>query len=269
MWDDFPPIYVPAFAMFQSSIPYTIEAPLNPRGGNLTPTSACAARASTPTCTRSRSRPRSKYIQDHRNQVIFDQAEVFRRGWAGEPPREIPDGFVPGWGPEDNYTTTFPRSYVIPAGARQRSAPAAKRLVDLLIGSGGRVTAGQGRRSPPSGTSYPAGLLRHRHAPAQARHRQLAARAGPGHHRPRRRPLRRPRRLEPGAHVGRDRRHAVGPSSRPSRPSASTPARPRASCPTAQHRPACWTRRTPRTCSRSTRCSARASRSRAWPTARC
>ena len=49
-----------------------------------------------------------KYIQDNRNQVIFDQAEVYRRGWAGEPLRDIPDGFVPGWGPEDKYTHDVP-----------------------------------------------------------------------------------------------------------------------------------------------------------------
>ena len=40
-----------------------------------------------------------KYIQDHRNQVIFDQAEGYRRGWAGEPLRDIPVGYVAGLGP--------------------------------------------------------------------------------------------------------------------------------------------------------------------------
>src|SRR4051794_18216570 len=33
VWDDFPPIYVPSFAMLQSSIPYTIEAPFSPGNG--------------------------------------------------------------------------------------------------------------------------------------------------------------------------------------------------------------------------------------------
>ena len=61
---------------------------------------------------------------------------------------------MPGWGPEDNYTTTFPRAYVIPAGARQRSAPAVKRLVDLLIGSGGRVTQAKAAVHR-GGKSYP------------------------------------------------------------------------------------------------------------------
>ena len=208
VWDDFPPIYVPAFAMFQSSIPYTIEAPLNPRGGNLTPAERVRRSGINTDVHEVAIKTTLKYIQDNRNKVLWDQAEVYRRGWAGEQPRTIPDNFVPGWGPEDNYTTTFPRAYVIPAGARQRSAPAVKRLVDLLLGSGGRVTQATAAFTA-GGNSYPAGSLRDRHAPAQARHRQLAAGARPGHHRPGGRPVRRPGGLEPRADVGRDGRHAA------------------------------------------------------------
>ena len=90
MWDDFPPIYVPSFAMLQSSIPYTIEAPLNPRGGNLAPAER-VRRAGIDTDVHEVAIKTSlKYIQDNRNQVIFDQAEVYRRGWAGEPLRDDP-----------------------------------------------------------------------------------------------------------------------------------------------------------------------------------
>src|SRR6478609_933656 len=136
VWDDFPPIYVPSFAMLQSSIPYTIEAPLQPSGTGAT----AIRRADIDTDVHEVAIKTSlKYIQDHRNEVIFDQAEVYRRGWAGEPLRDIPVGYVPGWGEEDKYGTTFPRSYVIPAGTGQRSAPAAKRVVDLLLASGARV----------------------------------------------------------------------------------------------------------------------------------
>ena len=158
VWDDFPPIYVPAFAMFQSSIPYTIEAPLNPRGGNLTPEERRRRSGINTDVHEVAIKTTLKYIQDNRNKVLWDQAEVYRRGWAGEQPRTIPDNFVPGWGPEDNYTTTFPRAYVIPAGARQRSAPAVKRLVDLLLGSGGRVTQATAAFTA-GGNSYPAGSL--------------------------------------------------------------------------------------------------------------
>ena len=152
VWDDFPPIYVPSFALLQSSIPYTIEAPLQPGSG-----STATRRADIDTDVHEVAIKTSlKYIQDHRNEVIFDQAEVYRRGWAGEPLRQIPDGYVPGWGPEDNYNTTFPRSYVIPAGARQRSAPAVKRLVDLLIASGGRITQAKAAFTAGGNTTPPA-----------------------------------------------------------------------------------------------------------------
>ncbi|PMR62413.1 peptidase [Verrucosispora sp. ts21] len=156
VWDDFPPIYVPSFALLQSSIPYTIEAPLNPRGTNLTPQERVRRSGINTDVHEVAIASSLRYIQEHRNQLIFDQAEVYRRGWAGEPLRDIPDGYVPGWGPEDNYNTVFPRAYVIPTGAGQRSEPAAARLVDLLIGSGGRVwQAKQSFRA--NGTSYPAG----------------------------------------------------------------------------------------------------------------
>jgi hypothetical protein len=139
VWDDFPPIYVPSFSMLQSSIPYTIEAPLNPRGGNLSTEERHRRTAINTDVHEVAIKTSLQYIQDNREQVIFDQAEGFRRGWAGEPLRDIPDGYVPGWGPEDNYNTTFPRSYVIPAGEGQHSDTAAARLVDLLVDSDGRV----------------------------------------------------------------------------------------------------------------------------------
>jgi hypothetical protein len=156
VWDDFPPIYVPSFSMLQSSIPYTIEAPLNPRGGNLTPAERARRSGINTEVHVVAIKTSLKYIQDNRARVIHDQAEWYRRGWAGEPLREIPDDYVPGWGPEDRYTTTFPRSYVIPAGARQHSVPAVKRLVDLIIGSGGRVTQATAAFTA-GGTNYPAG----------------------------------------------------------------------------------------------------------------
>ncbi|MDO3701752.1 M14 family zinc carboxypeptidase [Micromonospora sp. C28SCA-DRY-2] len=155
VWDDFPPIYVPSFAMLQSSIPYTIEAPLNPRG-NLTPQERVRRSGINTDVHEVAIRTSLRYIQEHRAEVLHDQAEVYRRGWAGEPLRDIPDGYVPGWGPEDDYRTTFPRAYVIPTGAGQRSEPAAARLVDLLIGSGGRVWRAK-QPFTADGRRYPAG----------------------------------------------------------------------------------------------------------------
>ena len=205
VWDDFPPIYVPSFALLQSSIPYTIEAPLQPGSG-----STATRRADIDTDVHEVAIKTSlKYIQDHRNEVLFDQAEVYRRGWAGEPLRQIPDGYVPGWGPEDNYNTTFPRSYVIPAGdapalrpGREAPGRPADRQRRPHHPGQGRL---HGRRQHLSRRN-----VRDQHPPAQARHRQFVARAGHRPDRPRRRPVRRPRGLEPGSDLGRDGRHPVG-----------------------------------------------------------
>ncbi|GAA3723423.1 M14 family zinc carboxypeptidase [Plantactinospora mayteni] len=155
VWDDFPPIYVPSFAMLQSSIPYTIEAPLNPRG-NLTPEEKVRRSGINTDVHEVAIKTSLAYIQEHRDQVLHDQAEVYRRGWAGEPLRKLPDGYVPGWGPEDDYRTTFPRAYVIPTGPGQHSETAAARLVDLLVGSGGRVWKAK-KDFRANGKSYPAG----------------------------------------------------------------------------------------------------------------
>ena len=227
VWDDFPPIYVPSFAMLQSSIPYTIEAPLQP-GHRRRPRSR---RADIDTDVHEVAIKTSlKYIQDHRNEVIFDQAEVYRRGWAGEPLRDIPVGYVAGLGPGGQVHHDVPalvrdpgrRAPALRAGRQAPRRPADRQRRPRDAGQGGLHRRRQ---------LLPRRLLHPRPAPAQARPRQLAARAGHRPDRPRRRPLRRPGRLEPGAHVGRDRRHAVGRAARPSRPSASTAACPSASLP--------------------------------------
>ncbi|MET0134831.1 MAG: peptidase M28, partial [Kibdelosporangium sp.] len=96
------------------------------------------------------------YVEANRGSLIANQIEIFRRGAAGEAQRYIPDGFVPGFGPEDRFTTKFPRAYVIPAGATQRSGVAAARLVDQLVAHDVRVRQAE-RPFALAGRSYPAG----------------------------------------------------------------------------------------------------------------
>ncbi len=81
---------------------------------------------------------------------------MFRRGAAGEASKQVPLDIVPGFGPEDVYTTTFPRAYVIPAGGRQRSVTAAARLVDHLIANDVRVEQAK-RAFSANGKHYPEG----------------------------------------------------------------------------------------------------------------
>ncbi|MEV7997097.1 peptidase M28, partial [Streptomyces sp. NPDC086077] len=82
------------------------------------------------------------YVRDKRRTLVADQIEVFRRGLAGAaqvPVSEETVPGVPGIGPEDVYTTTFPRAYVIPVGGGQRSPAAASRLVGHLLAGDVRV----------------------------------------------------------------------------------------------------------------------------------
>jgi hypothetical protein len=159
-WDDWPPIFTPQYAPFHGAVAsHTVEIPLRVNGSEYTSQPAAelqrrskintdiAAAAMTSTFS---------FVQQRREQMLADQIEVFRRGAAGEPSRATPSGTVPGFGPEDVYTTTFPRAYVIPAGGGQRSETAAARLVDHLTANDVRVQrATQAFRL--AGRTYPAG----------------------------------------------------------------------------------------------------------------
>ncbi|GGN41151.1 hypothetical protein FHR83_002920 [Actinoplanes campanulatus] len=151
-WDDWPPIFTPMYAMYQGAIGHTVEIPLRVNNADYTnlPVEELRRRARINTDVAAATIEAAlTYADTDRATLLADQIEQFRRGWAGEASPEIPDGFVPGFGPEDRYSTTFPRAYVIPAGT-----PAAARLVDHLIANDVRVTRARhdftanGRRYP-------------------------------------------------------------------------------------------------------------------------
>ncbi|MFF1417396.1 M14 family zinc carboxypeptidase [Streptomyces sp. NPDC058280] len=162
-WDDWPPIFTPQYMAFQGAVAtHTIEIPLRVNGTDYTnlPVEELRRRSAINTdIAGAAMRAALGYTLDHRASVIADQIETFRRGAAGEAQRPVSEETVPGVpgiGPEDVYTTEFPRAYVIPAGGGQRSAPAAARLVDHLIANDVRVEqARSGFRL--AGRSYPAG----------------------------------------------------------------------------------------------------------------
>jgi len=142
-WDDWPPIFTPMYSMYHGTIGHTVEVPLQVNGGayNTLPVEELRRRSAINVdVVEATIRGAISYADTNRSQLIADQIELFRRGWAGEAQRQIPDGYVPGFGPEDRYTTTFPRAYVIPIGSGQRSDAAAARLVDHLIAHDVRVT---------------------------------------------------------------------------------------------------------------------------------
>ncbi|MEV6300039.1 M14 family zinc carboxypeptidase [Actinoplanes sp. NPDC051861] len=136
-WDDWPPIFTPMYAMYQGAIGHTVEIPLqvNNAAYNSLPVEELRRRSGINTdVAEATIEAALTYSDTNRASLLAGQIEQFRRGWAGEPSPTIPDGFVPGFGPEDRYSTTFPRAYVIPDGT-----PAAARLVNHLIDHDVRV----------------------------------------------------------------------------------------------------------------------------------
>lgn len=158
-WDGWPPIFTAQYAMYHGAVSYTVEIPLqvNNAAYNELPVAELRRRSAINTDVSAASiRSTLDYVARHRDSLVDNQIELFRRGAAGERLRQLPDGFVPGFGPEDRYTTEFPRAYVIPAGTGQRSAVAAARLVDLLVDHDVRVRRAN-RDFALGGRRYPAG----------------------------------------------------------------------------------------------------------------
>lgn len=158
-WDDWPPIFTPMNVMYHGAVGHTVEIPLRVNRANYTdlPVSELRRRSAINTDVAAATiRAAITYTDANRDALIADQIELFRRGQAGEAQRFIPDGYVPGFGPEDRYSTTFARAWVIPSGPAQRSEVAAARLVDMLVDNDIRVTRAH-RGFELGGRSYPAG----------------------------------------------------------------------------------------------------------------
>ncbi|GAA3556782.1 M14 family zinc carboxypeptidase [Nonomuraea rosea] len=156
-WDDWPPIFTPQYAPFHGTVAaHTVEIPLTVNGAayNQLPVAELRRRSAINTDVAAAAiRATYGFVQARHDQLIADQIEVFRRGAAGEPSKTVPLGIVPGFGPEDVYTTTYPRAYVITG---ERSAPAAARLVDHLIANDVRVERAT-HAFRAGGRTYPAG----------------------------------------------------------------------------------------------------------------
>ncbi|MFE9644098.1 M14 family zinc carboxypeptidase [Streptomyces sp. NPDC006365] len=162
-WDDWPPIFTPQYAAFHGTVAaHTVEIPLavNNEEYDELPVAELRRRSAINVDVAGAAMDATlNYAQKHRASLIADQIEAFRRGATGAAqipvsPETVPG--VPGIGPEDVYTTDFPRAYVIPSGGNQRSATAAARLVDHLLANDVQVRrATKGFRL--GGTSYAKG----------------------------------------------------------------------------------------------------------------
>ncbi|MFD2396457.1 M14 family zinc carboxypeptidase [Prauserella oleivorans] len=111
-WDDWPPIFTPMYSIYHGAVGHTVEVPLrvNRAEYDRLPVDELRRRAGINTDVAAATISAAiEYTDSHRSELIADQIELFRRGWAGEPQREIPDGYVPGFGEEDRYSVEFPR----------------------------------------------------------------------------------------------------------------------------------------------------------------
>ncbi|MFD5100152.1 M14 family zinc carboxypeptidase [Streptomyces albidochromogenes] len=162
-WDDWPPIFTPQYMPFQGAVAaHTIEFPMqvNNRAYDTLPVAELRRRAAVNTdIAGAAMRATLAYTAERRSSVVADQIETFRRGAAGAAQvpvsaKTVPG--VPGIGPEDVYTTDFPRAYVVPAGRGQRSTTAAARLVGHLVANDVRVERAR-RAFRLGGRSYEAG----------------------------------------------------------------------------------------------------------------
>ncbi|WP_030599014.1 M14 family zinc carboxypeptidase [Streptomyces fulvoviolaceus] len=140
-WDDWPPIFTPQYAAFHGTVAaHTVEIPLqvNNDAYDSLPVEELRRRSAINVDVAGAAiRATLNFVQEKRTSLVADQIEVFRRGAAGAaqvPVSEETVPGVPGIGPEDVYTTDFPRAYVIPSGST-----AAARLVDHLVANDVRV----------------------------------------------------------------------------------------------------------------------------------
>ncbi|MFH0518905.1 M14 family zinc carboxypeptidase [Streptomyces sp. M41] len=141
-WDDWPPIFTPQYAVYHGTVAaHTVEIPLTVNNSAYTslPVPELRRRAAVNVDVAGAAlRATLDFVRSERTSLLADQIEVFRRGAAGAaqvPVSEKTVPGVPGIGPEDVYTTTFPRAYVIPP-----SGTAGARLVGHLLANDIRVT---------------------------------------------------------------------------------------------------------------------------------
>jgi hypothetical protein len=78
-----------------------------------------------------------EYVVANRSEMLYDEAERYRRGVEGEPRVAC---CPPPFDIDNNWMKEFPTAYVIPLGAGQRSDAEANRLVDWLLRNGIEVS---------------------------------------------------------------------------------------------------------------------------------
>ena len=120
-WDDWPPSYVPMFAMYDGAYGHTMETPYrDERGVDAHYWAVWGA---------------LKFVVENKDEMIHDQIEIFRRGFLDLLQQPIPPELLPSYPQyQDLMIQDFPAAHVIPAGAPFQVSPhQPARLIDFLL----------------------------------------------------------------------------------------------------------------------------------------
>ena len=122
-WDDWAPIFTPMYAMYHGAYGYTLETSYHGERGVAAHYAAVWGAL--------------KFVTENRKEMIWDQIEIFRRGFLDLDQVPISDELLAET-PYDQYneltTIDFPAAYIIPAEAPLQQNPhQAARLVDFLL----------------------------------------------------------------------------------------------------------------------------------------
>jgi hypothetical protein len=126
-WDDWPPSYTPMYGMYHGAYGHMLETPYrDERGVDAHYWAVWGA---------------LKFIAQNREGMIFDQIEIFRRGFLDLLQQPVPPELLPAYPQyEDLMIQDFPAAYVIPKDTPFQASPhQAVRIVDFLLFNGVRV----------------------------------------------------------------------------------------------------------------------------------
>jgi len=143
-WDDWAPSYTPMYAMFHGAYGHTLETSYHDeRGVDADFATVWGA---------------LKFVSENKEGMLYDQIEIFRRGYLDLLQQPIPPELLPEYPQyQELLLQDFPTAYVIPAGAPlQVSQHQAARLVDFLLFNGVRVEQAS-QSFVMDGVEYPEG----------------------------------------------------------------------------------------------------------------
>jgi hypothetical protein len=128
-WDDWPPIYTNQYAMLHGAYGLLLETPYRDERGVDADYAAVWGLL--------------KFIVENKKEMIYDQIEIYRRGFFDLPQVLIPDTLLAEtpWDQFNELTIQeFPAAYVIPADPPfQQSSHQAANLIDFLLFNGVQV----------------------------------------------------------------------------------------------------------------------------------